>query len=108
MGLPSRSAVRSTDVTIAGLELRFTAFLGDSRVYLSPSGSESPRAGEVDRIDNGTIQTPRLQILNTALIPGLPAAAEAVKAVAADFYRHPDNYEPATGTAPVAVTTGSE
>jgi hypothetical protein len=107
MGLPNRSAIRSTDTSVEGLDLRLTALLGDSRVRVSRSGTETPLAGEVDRIDNGTIQQPRLAIFDPALIPGLTAAADAVTAKAADFYRLPDDFEQnQAGTRP-AVSTGS-
>ncbi|MFG3343359.1 hypothetical protein [Glycomyces sp. NPDC048151] len=88
--------MRSDDVTIEGLELRLTAFLGDSLVYVSRSGSEIPRAGEVnqiglaggvDRIDNGTIQRPRLAVFRADLIPGLLDAHDAVIAAAVAYYR---------------------
>lgn len=104
MGLPSRSAVRSTEITVEHIDLRFTAFLGDSRVYLSHSGSEIPRLGEIDRIDNGTIQAPRIAIYDTASAPGLLDVAEAVKAAAIGFYRNPETYQP---TAKAAATTGN-
>lgn len=107
MGLPTRSAVRSIDTTVAGIDLRLTAFLGDSLVYLSRSGSEIPRAAEVDRICNGTAQQPRIALYDSGLIPGLLDVADAITSAAADFYRHPDNYEPAAGQTPAAVTTGS-
>lgn len=104
MGLPSRSAVRSTEIRVEHIDLRLTAFLGDSRVYLSRSGSEIPRVGEVDRIDNGTIQTPRIAVYDSALIPGLLDVVEAVKAAAIGFYRNPETYQPA---AKAAATTGN-
>jgi len=94
MGLPSRGDVRSIDTTVADLPMRLTALLGDSRVYLSRRGAASPRAGEVDRIDNGTIQAPRLQIFDNTLIPGLHEASDAVTMAAVAFYRqhHPEHY----------------
>jgi hypothetical protein len=100
MGLPSRSAVRFVDIEIAGLELRSTAFLGDARVHISPSGSAFPLVAEVDRVD---AELPRIAVHDATLIPGLLETTEAVTAVAVDFYRHPDNYEPAAGASPVAV-----
>lgn len=86
MGLPSRSAVRAADLTVAGLELRFRALLGDGWVFVSRSGSDLPLAGAVGRIDTST-HLPCLAILDPGIVPGLLEAAEPVQASAVAYYR---------------------
>lgn len=86
MGLPSRSAVCAKDITIEGLELRFKACLGDGRVFVSCSGSDLPLVAEVDRI-GAAILLPRIEVIDSDVIPGLLEVRDAVNAAAVAFYR---------------------
>lgn len=107
MGLPNRSAVRSIDTEIKGLQLRLRAFLGDGQVHISRSGSDYPRLAAVDRIDTA-MHIPRIAVIDTDALPGLLEAAGAVTAAAIEFYHHPDDYEkPKQAGARPALIVGS-
>ncbi|MEU6858510.1 hypothetical protein AB0B28_06515 [Glycomyces sp. NPDC046736] len=80
---PIERTVRSIDTAVTGLTMRLTACDGDSLVRISPWSVDWPLVGEVDRIDNGTIQPPRLAILDTEVIPGLFDASKTMLAAAA-------------------------